>query len=283
MIHINGDHGYIGSYLKDAFQAESGADLCWFDDGEAQDFIQSNIDSDVILHFAGHSSEPMCASDPHGAWVNNVEKFRLLLQHLRDDQLLIYASSASVYAANPLPATEQSFTTSSRPYDCTKIVCDAIAQMYINQGKNIVGLRLGTVAGLSRIQRIDTIVNAMTKSALERNAISCVDPDIRRTLLFLPDLAKAVELIIKKPVPGIYNLGSLDTTVGEIATTISTILDTLLVTEHRHSNFYDFHLDCDKFTSTYGDFRVVSLAQTVFHLYDGLPYVNQARRDVVPH
>lgn len=288
MIHINGNRGYIGSYLKDVFKTDHGTDLCWFDKGRPQDiqdfsWLETGPEIDVILHFAGYSSEPMCTADQVEAWDNNVEKFRMMIEDMSDDKLLIYASSASVYAQIPEPATEQSATSSIRPYDCTKVVCDTLAEMYINQGKKIVGLRLGTVAGLSRIQRIDTIVNAMTKSALDRRVVSCVDPEVRRSILFLPDLAKAIQLIINNPVPGIYNLGSLDTTVGEIAETISTSLDAGLIVDDRRSNFYDFHLNCDKFISQYGDFRETSLGETVFNLYDGLPYVKQGRRDVAQY
>lgn len=282
-MHINGDHGYIGSYMSEAFAAESGSDLCWFDYGIKKDFADSAPQSDVILHFAGHSSEPMCSSDPQGAWTNNVVKFKAMLEALRDDQLLIYASSASVYASASGEVSETDFTSSSRPYDCTKIVCDAIAQMHINQGKNIVGLRLGTVAGLARIQRVDTIINAMTKSAWESNLVTCVDPDIRRTVLFLPDLAEAIRLVIAKPVPGIYNVGSLNSTVGEIAVAVSTTLESDIDVIHRRSNFYDFHLDCSLFKETFGDYLVTSLIQTVFDLYDGLPHVSQGRRDAAPH
>jgi len=282
-MHINGNHGYIGSHLSKVFSPSSGSDLCWFDSGNAEDFADQSHTSDVILHFAGHSSEPMCSNDPQGAWDNNVSKFRTMLEGLGDDQLLIYASSASVYAPSSGEVNERDFTSSSRPYDCTKIVCDAIAQMYINQGKKIVGLRLGTVAGLSRVQRVDTIINSMTKSALEKNSVMCVDPSVRRTVLFLDDLAEAIRLIIANPVPGIYNVGSLNSTVGEIAMTISTALNADLDIVKRNSNFYDFHLDCSLFVETFGDYLVTSLMQTVFDLYDGLPSVNQGRRDAAPH
>jgi nucleoside-diphosphate-sugar epimerase len=284
IIHINGSNGYIGSSVAAAFPRSTHADLCWFSGSNPVDFADStDIEkADVIIHLAGHSSEPMCSADPHGAWNNNVVKFKHLLERLRDDQLLIYASSASVYASQQNAVTEESFVSSSRPYDCTKIIIDALAQMYINQGKMIVGLRFGTVAGLSPVLRIDTIINSMTNSALKNGTINCVDPTVRRTMLFIPDIIQAIRMIIDKPASGIFNLGSINTTVGDIGLAISRLLDVELNIEHRSSNFYNFHLDSSRFVNQFGLYHASSLADIVNDLKDNLHLSIQGRRDVAP-
>lgn len=283
MIHINGHRGYIGSYLYKALKASSGTDLCWFANGDPEDFAEHSSPADVIVHLAGYSSEPMCSADPEGAWLVNVDKFRQLVEGLGKDQILIYASSASVYAPNLELATETSPLSSSRPYDCTKIVCDTIAQMHINQGKQIIGLRLGTVAGLSEVQRVDTIVNAMTKSACETSYIRCVDPAVRRTILFLPDLAEAVRRIIANPVPGIFNLGSCNTTVGDIARRVGDVAAAIPLVTTKNSNFYDFHLDSSAFVKSYGEYAFTDMDDIIMDLADNLKHVNQGRRDARPN
>jgi len=285
MIFITGNAGYIGSSLSLSFPEANGCDLGWFSESQnAVDFSNTlNLSNfSTIIHLAGHSSEPMAASDPDGAWENNVNKFKRLVENLHESQLLIYVSSASVYSKTTGAATEESHTSSSRPYDCTKIVCDAIAQMHMGQGKNIVGLRLGTVAGYSPIQRIDTVVNAMTLAATTNNQINCVNPSTRRTLLFLDDLDKAIAKIIDNPVPGIFNLGSVNTTVGEIAETVAALTGADIAKTHTGESFYDFHLDCTKFINAYGSFSNTSLEKVVIELQDTLPFTKHGRRDACP-
>ena len=283
-IFITGNRGYIGSFLSNGLDGAKGCDIGWFSEGSSIDFslCKEIRSADVVIHLAGHSSEPMCNKNPRNAWINNVDKFRNLVENLSPDQTLIYASSASVYDKAEGLVDEKSFTSSSRPYDCTKIVGDAIAQMHINQGKNIVGLRFGTVAGAAPVQRIDTVINAMTLSAVTKGVISCVDPSVRRTMLFLPDLLEAVRKVIDKPVPGIYNLGSSNTTVGHIGDLVSRITGADMDITHRNSNFYDFHLDCSLFKKTFGDFKKTTMTEVVLELKSHLPSKNQGRRDDQP-
>ena len=284
MIYITGNQGYIGSYLSEYFPKSEGCDIGWFSGETGIDFCLAPeiSDAEFIIHLAGHSSEPMCSHDPISAWHNNVDKFKVLVENLSPNQTLIYASSASVYEANPGTVDEKSFVSSSRPYDCTKIVCDSIAQMHINQGKKIVGLRFGTVAGCSPIQRIDTVINAMTLSAITTGIIKCVDPHIRRTMLFLPDLPQAIEKVIGNPIPGIYNLGSCNTDVGTIGSVVSRVTSADMDIIRTNSNFYDFHLDCNKFVDTYGGYVSTTIVETVAELQKHLPAAKKGRRDAVP-
>lgn len=282
-ICITGNAGYIGTFLSNHLNVTDGCDIGWFSEGNGINYQSYNFnDYDFIIHLAGHSSEPMCNLDPDGTWENNVIGFRNILNNLRPDQTLIYASSASVYATKPWNVTEEDFISSSRPYDCSKIICDSLAQMHINQGKSIIGLRFGTVAGLSPIQRIDTIINSMTKTGIEKGNIQCIDPNVRRTMLFLPDMGNAIEKIISSPVSGIYNLGSINTTVGEIGLSISRILNVDISIESKNNNFYDFHLSTEKFEQTYGNYRSSTLNSIVLELASKLNSSSQGRRDAIP-
>jgi nucleoside-diphosphate-sugar epimerase len=282
-ICITGNAGYIGTFLSNHLNITEGCDIGWFSKGNEIYYQLFNFDEyDIIIHLAGHSSEPMCNSDHEGAWKNNVLGFKNILDNLKHHQTLIYASSASVYATKPLTVTEEDFISSSRPYDCSKIICDSLAQMHINQGKSIVGLRFGTVAGSSPVQRIDTIVNAMTKNSIEQGEIKCIDPNVRRTILFLQDIANAIEKIICSPVAGIYNLGSINTTVGEIGLSISRILNVDISIESKNNNFYDFHLSTKKFERVYGNYHSSTLNSVVLELASKLNFSLQGRRDAIP-
>jgi nucleoside-diphosphate-sugar epimerase len=134
----------------------------------------------------------------------------------------------------------------------------------IQSGVQIVSLRFGTVAGFSPNMRWDLIVNKMFRDATKLDKVIAVNPKVRRGVLFLPDLMKALNLVISQPVAGIYNLSSLNTSVGELGEFISRKYGSALdVREEQPVSGYDFHLDTQLFEKTYGNFRVTNLKETI--------------------
>jgi nucleoside-diphosphate-sugar epimerase len=275
-ILVTGGSGYIGSRLVPALETLGNSvdvvDIGWFSTPAGGAFQEANIDSyDAVIHLAGHSSVGMCESDPDGAWRNNVESFRELVSRLRSDQLLVYASSGSVYGNIGRPAVESDAGLSAvHEYDLTKVVGDVIATRAIGQGKQIVGLRFGTVNGLSPYTRVDLMLNAMCLSAVKHGVVNVKNLSIARPLLFLDDLVQAVDLILGNPVPGIFNLASVDVTVEEAAQAVierTGAERAILLDDDRP---YDFHLDVSRFVETYGAFCSASLEDTIESLVDGV-------------
>jgi hypothetical protein len=70
-------------------------------------------------------------------------------------------------------------------------------------------------------------------------------------MLGIEDLCRAIEHCIDAPVPGIYNLSSFNSTVGEIATAVSKKLGAEIVDKGNTANAYDFALDTTLFEQTY--------------------------------
>ena len=247
-------------------------DIGWFSTPVGGTFQEANIDSyEAVIHLAGHSSVGMCESDPDGAWRNNVESFRDLVSKVRSDQLLIYASSGSVYGNIGRPAVESDAGLSAvHDYDLTKVVGDVIATHGIDRGKQIVGLRFGTVNGLSPYTRVDLMLNAMCLSAVKHGFINVKNPSIARPLLFLDDLVQAVELILKAPVPGIFNLASVDVTVEQAAQAVIERTGAERAILPDDDRPYDFHLDVSRFVGTYGAFCKTSLEDTIDSLVSGV-------------
>ena len=267
---ITGGSGYIGSFLS---SNEKFRDL---NEINVVDFVNNNeIDTwrgdyrafnnyrefDVIIHLAGHSSVRKSIDDPEGAWENNVIGFRKLVKGLDSNQLLINASSGSVYGNNlGISSENDGLTPPSNTYDLSKMCGDLISTEGIQNGAQIVSLRFGTVAGSSSNTRWDLIVNKMFQDATKLGKVNVVNPKVRRGVLFLPDLLEAINLIISHPIPGIYNLSSINTSVGEIAEVISRKFESALdIREETTISNYDFHLNTELFEKTFGDFKVTNL------------------------
>ena len=205
---------------------------------------------DSIILLAGHSSVQMAREDPQGAVRNNL----LGLQHIFEiisDQLLIFASSGSVYdgSASHNASETDVLSPSRNVYDLTKSVGDQLAAM---SNKRWVGLRLGTVNGPASMMRPELIINRMVLDALRFKRITLANPHAHRAILSIGDLTQAVFMILSHPSPqlGILNLSSFNATIGAIGEAISDFLDVEIV-EAPPSKTYDFSMSISRISSLF--------------------------------
>jgi nucleoside-diphosphate-sugar epimerase len=209
-----------------------------------------------VVLLAGHSSVASCIGPIDGPWLNNVTNFTDLAAKLSYKNIpLIYASSASVYG-NSLPG--QLFVESNRRfipvnnYDITKYTLDLEAQIAINQGQTIIGLRFGTVNGWAPNLRADVMINAMYDSARSQGKITVTNKHINRALLGIEDLCRGIRQCIEQPVSGIYNMASFNSSVGNISAVVAEQLGVPVVDKGTTANAYDFGLDTTLFEQTFG-------------------------------
>lgn len=255
-ILLLGGNGYIGSKFYQVFSDKydiKSIDLQLFRTTNYSEFANYNdilIDSyDIILCFAGHSSVQMCEYSPERSWINNVEYFHNLCKKL-DNQKLIYMSSASVYG-NTDNICSEDLNMNSRPikdYDMQKIICDIIANKYISSGKNIIGLRLGTVNGSSPNTRRELMLNSMVKNSIESGNIKIKNLSMKRSILGINDLMRAIDVIINNSCDsGQYNLASFTMNVKELADSVVSICNSNIVEEKSDNIFYSFEISTKKF------------------------------------
>lgn len=253
---IIGGHGYIGSHLTE-FLSNLDIEVTAF--GSRQDDY-NKLDTEFIQSFnnivllAGHSSVQMCIGELQAPWNNNIRNFYNLVNKLSPGQNLIYASSASVYGNRG----EKVYTESDmnvnfiNNYDLTKTTLDLHALNFISQGKNIVGLRFGTVNGPSRVIRRDLMINSMVYSALKDRVVFINNKHVNRPILDIRDLCKAIFTIIKTGVvPGIFNLASFNSNVEIIADKVKDITNTKIIDLGDKPGIYNFQIDTTKFQTTY--------------------------------
>lgn len=238
-----GSRGYIGSALKEVIDTE-GVD-------RADDWLHLLPNYKTIILLAGHSSKPMGENHPKEAWDNNVVLFKRILDGLRDDQRLIYASSASVY--NNIAGTPDETCAEFYPmnmYDLSKYVIDQLA---LQSGKHVYGLRFCTVNGYSPVLRVDLMINKMVEDAKTLGKVTIKNGQLTRPILGIQDCVRAIKTIVesKEDHRGIYNLSSLkDVTVEQFA---NKVVDNFggEVENLGDEPHYVFGADTTKFQKTY--------------------------------
>ena len=263
-ILIIGGNGYIGSRviydLNNIYDIHS-VDICWFNKPDSQvevrDFNQlikqELSEYNAVILLAGHSSVKMCDGPILSSWTNNVNNFIDLVNKLDKSQLLIYASSGSVYGSSNVISLED-VPLKFKPinnYDLTKYSLDIHAEKFILDGHTIVGLRFGTVNGWSPRIREELMINAMTKKALYDREILINNKTITRSILGISDISRVIKEIVDKPMPGVYNIASFADTVQNISDYVSTILNAKIQETINVSGIYDFAMNTDKFKYTY--------------------------------
>lgn len=269
---VIGGKGYIGSavstHLAGAGFTVQSWDTCWFGDHTAVENARADYGAiaagdlrawDAIVLTAGHAGVAMCA-DRDAAFTNNVQSFARLVEQL-DRQRLIFMSSSSIYSGLREEATEDAVL--NRPeqyYDQTMIDRETCAA---GAGKHCYGLRLGTVCGASPNLRSDLMLNKMYLDATRDGVIHLANPDRWRPILAMTDLCRAIERIVERPQspPGIYNVASFNSTIGQIAAEAARLLNAVVVPA-APSLAYDMRISTAKFRRSF-DFTFEGTVESI--------------------
>ena len=175
---VTGGAGFIGSHVVERLLNEHpGARVRVFDDfstgsmanlpfaaaaGERLEVVRGDVrdlaavehvvrGASVVFHQAAMRSVPRSVNDPLGANDNNVNGTLHVLEASRRAHVrrVVYASSSSVYGANPtLPKREDQAPTPISPYAVSKMANELYARVWTQlYGVETVGLRYFNVFG----------------------------------------------------------------------------------------------------------------------------------------
>lgn len=142
---------------------------------------------DVVYHLAGISGMPACAANPNAAEAINVQGTAKLLSVLHKDQLLIYASTTSIYGATDAECDEDVRVHPPSIYAMTKYEAERMTQ----QRENSISLRFATVFGISPRMRNDLLVNDFTYKAVVDRAVVIFAGRSKRTFIHIDDAIAA--------------------------------------------------------------------------------------------
>ncbi len=184
---------------------------------------------------------------------NDLLNFSYLLERTDDKQIIIYASSA-------VSVSDQTLNY----YDWSKKTLDKLVELEIKNGRRLIGLRMGTVCGVSPKMRNDLLVNKMIHDKQLYGKLKVSENDVNRAVLGLGDLCKSIVKILdtKDAKSGIYELVSFNSTVRLIANEICSG-DNIIYYKNT-KQVYDFTLDNTHFSKTF-DFTFDDTLQNIIN------------------
>ena len=294
-IAVIGSSGYIGSRLLDHFRKEENWNITGYDrifPGQASYEIPNEIlhSFEVVVYLGGLTGRAMCQDRLAEVDQENVDDIHKLAKRMLPSQLLIFASTSAVgEGSGSTPITENypiqyhlldSYAKSLalREETLGNLTVDAAIS------PKIIGLRFGTVVGLSSSQRIDLSPMALVCQAFLNGKLHVTHPESNRAFLCMEDLLRAVNTIIKHPKKvkqfDIFHLQSFSTSISNLANTIASLTGARVHTRDHVANedSYGFSLDSTKFCTTFNFTFKGNLNQIISQLMDHVPRVCVGRQ-----
>lgn len=237
---------------------------------------------DVIIYLAGHSSVLMCQNEPHAAFDNNVNQFLHVMKLMSPKQILIHASTSSLYSAkaasDPTDALSLGFVPITM-YDLSMYTRELLAAYARDEGKQIASLRFGTVCGFSKNWRTDIMINKMINTAVDTGQINIFAPETERPILGLSDLCRLIRRMLQtrylKKVSGIFNVSSFQSTVHDIGSAVAKQTGAKIISTQGTSH-YTFSMS-NKLTADIFDFEFVDTAESIAkEIMDHMPKIQNA-------
>ena len=259
-IAIIGAGGFIGSELFTHLQQSTPNTIVGFDHdpqvllNKIEKSACSNIPNhqlhtfDIVIYLGGCTGRKSCnaaLSDQH-VYASNVQNVVDLASRMKSSQTLIFASSSAVAdhrkeCSVPVTEAETSSTSLLQDSDTFNTLDRYTKHMILRETsllklseKNkqtqtptpkLIGLRFGTVGGVSMSQRVDLLTNAVVQSAYIKGVITAVGQDTYRPVLWLPDLLRAFDTMIDQNDDEskiqmkrfrIYHMTSFNTKIGRV-------------------------------------------------------------------
>lgn len=164
-------------------------------------------DFEIIIHLAAISGLPACRNNPTMAKSINYQATKRLVKLLSKNQIIIFASTTSLYGVSKSICDENSKLKPLSLYGQTKILAEKVV---LDHPSSIV-FRFATLFGISPRMRTELLVNNFVFRALNERSIVIFDPLNVRTFLHVEDALAAYLFAIKKfsQMKGnIYNVGT---------------------------------------------------------------------------
>lgn len=182
------------------------------DVSESNTLEKINSDIDLILHFGSPTSVILFKQDPTRHFNNTVNGMKNILEFAKKNSIkkLIYPSSASVYAKNSPPHTENIIPKPSNPYGSAKVECENLAHSY-NDTVNSIGLRIFAAYGPGEEakQNLSSVINLFLEDVKNsRKPVIFGDGTQTRDFIYVDDAISAIINSTELPQQGIINVGS---------------------------------------------------------------------------
>ena len=175
---------------------------------DIRNITDSDLSSfDCIYHLAAISGYPACESNPHSAVMININATERILSYLSKNQLLIYASTTSIYGKADCECDEESPVKPASLYAKSKYEAEKLCM----QRENTISLRFATLFGVAPRMRWDLLLNNFVMKAVQERSLVLFDADSTRTFIHVSDAIQAYLLALSKSDQmrdKIYNVGT---------------------------------------------------------------------------
>lgn len=141
---------------------------------------------DAVIHLAGLVGFPLCDAEPVMAEEVNVAGTRNVVAAMRPGQMLVYASTGSVYGRVEGECTEDHAPSPLTRYGRTKLAGEQIALEFGG-----ASMRFATIFGVSPCMRFDLMVNAFVFRAIHIGWMVLYQGNDRRSFLDVGDAASS--------------------------------------------------------------------------------------------
>lgn len=232
-ILVTGGSGYLGSYIRQYFNADdlsrrAGQDLSLLKD---LSFIKNY---DVIIHMAACVNKRADAAGQN--FTVNVGGTIKLLEKLSEGQTFIFCSTKDVYGSHidkykTVPETCSTDFIGQNAYEWSKLIAEKYAEYYCNNAKARLGIfRLSTVYAPAASQgNPGGFVSFFTRTIAKGEQLQLkMQGEQIRDLLHVNDLAEAFKLFINSnQQSSLYNIGGglkNSTTLYQLTQTIAKLV-----------------------------------------------------------
>ena len=245
-VGIIGAGGYIGSTLHDFLSGMDAYDVVGYDRDPhipkrhglihlaSHEIPTAELHSfQVIIYLGGFSARDAC--DKHSAgrvYRENVLDPVNLALRLGSHQLFLFAlSAATAEGSNVLHKEDDAVRESELDsYSRSMFKREKSFRSLVYAGAlqpKLIGIRMGTVSGVSRVQRVDLMYTSLMSSAYTTGLVHVRNGHMAKAILWLQDLKSAVLQILKESdrvdrgLLHTFNLVSFNTYVGAIANSVA--------------------------------------------------------------
>jgi len=241
--------------------------------------VEAMRNIDAVVHLGAIVGDPACALDEELTIEVNLMATRMIAEVAKGSNVnrFIFASTCSVYGANPATLDERSRLYPVSMYARSKIASEQVLTSLADASFGPTSLRFGTIYGLSGRTRFDLVINLLTAKAIIEGTITIFGGNQWRPFVHVDDAAEAVLRTLEAPLSlvgnQIFNVGSDEQnyTIKEASEIIAHLVPGAeLVTEGSDTDPRDYKVSFGKLRKTLGFKPLWTLEEGIKQVIDAI-------------
>lgn len=241
--------------------------------------VEAMRNVDAVVHLGAIVGDPACALDEELTIEVNLMATRMIAEVAKGSNVsrFVFASTCSVYGANPATLDERSALHPVSIYARSKIASESVLTSMASSEFGPTSLRFGTIYGLSGRTRFDLVINLLTAKAIVDGRITIFGGDQWRPFIHVDDAAEAVIRTLEAPLSvvgnQIFNVGSDEQnyTIHQAGEIIARLVPgAALVNEGSDTDPRDYKVSFGKLEKTLGFVPRWTIEQGVKQVIDAI-------------